>query len=395
MSIFNSLGSNYKLSIILNSLIPFVNPKYKERLIRYLEKKYGGKAYLFYKGREALEYGLRGLKLDSGSKVVITGFTCHAVYQAVISAGLKPVFLDIEKNELNFSFDILKKETEKNPKVKVVILQNTLGYPKDAYKIKKLCKEKKLFLVEDLAHSVGAQYGGGKSAGDLGDLIMFSFSQDKLIDGVSGGALIIKTVDIEKPCYERKNIKNEMRDWFYPLLTFLIRKTYSFGFGKAFHLFLRKANMLSGPMTSYVFGFHKPSNRSCKMALLQLDSIDKNLNHRRKIANIYLKFLDSSLICSSTRVDINKSSNMRFPIFVKQRSKLISVLKKKGIYISDIWYDAPIAPKRMLTKTKYKKGMCPNAEEISDKILNLPTHVSVSEKEARRISRTVNSWLNT
>ena len=67
-------------------------------------------------------------------------------------------------------------------------------------------------------------------------------------------------------------------------------------------------------------------------------------------------------------------------------------MKQNKIYISDIWYDAPIAPDKYMRLTDYK-NQCPNAERLSSEMLNLPTHKNLSEKEAIKISEKINIWL--
>lgn len=187
MSIFNSLGSNYDFKFTLKALIAREN---NSQLKSFLENKYQGKVTLVYKGREAIELCLKSLNLPEKSFVAITGFTCFAVFDAIKKSGLDVEYLDIEKGDLNFSAEILEKAVEKNPKIKVVLIQNTLGYPCDIENIAKICKEKKIILIEDLAHSIGTRYENGEEAGSFGDFVVLSFSQDKVIDAVSGGALI-------------------------------------------------------------------------------------------------------------------------------------------------------------------------------------------------------------
>jgi dTDP-4-amino-4,6-dideoxygalactose transaminase len=85
---------------------------------------------------------------------------------------------------------------------------------------------------------------------------------------------------------------------------------------------------------------------------------------------------------------------LRSPLIVSNRKELINYLKSNGVYISDIWYDAPVAPVRFLKLTNYS-GECPISEEISAKIVNLPTHTNVSNKDAEKISELVNTWQNT
>lgn len=74
------------------------------------------------------------------------------------------------------------------------------------------------------------------------------------------------------------------------------------------------------------------------------------------------------------------------------RDGFIAYAKSQGLYVSDIWYDAPIAPKRFFDKSGYIKGECPNSEKVSEILVNLPTHIHVSESDAHVISQLVNTW---
>ena len=119
MNIFNSLGSNYNFNFALKALFADSKIGYPLRLIKLLENKYQGKATLLYKGREAIELGLRSLNLPQGSYIGINGFTCFAVYDAIKNAGLNVEYLDIEKGQLNFSAQTLIKTLKNNPRIKV------------------------------------------------------------------------------------------------------------------------------------------------------------------------------------------------------------------------------------------------------------------------------------
>lgn len=390
MSIFNSLGSNYDLNSVFKALFSRNSKRYRVELKKILSEKFNGEVILTYKGRQAIEIALRILNLSEGSVVAINGFTCFAVYQAVISAGLKVEYLDIEKEELNFSPEQLINTLRKNPQIKVVIIQNTLGYPAQVEEIATICKENKIILIEDLAHSVGAVYNN-KPAGQLGDFVALSFSQDKIIDTVSGGALIIRNKKYQKDFSDSNlKIKDVLKDRLYPLFTYLIRKTYPFGLGKTIHVILKMFNLLSKSMDND----STPTTIAswyCNLAKEELDNLDGNLNRRKKIASIYSENIDKRILSAKLVKNISNSANLRFPIFVNNRASLVNFLKKQSIFISDIWYDAPIAPKRYIPQTNYNH-QCPNAEKVSEMILNLPTHKNVSEKDAERISELINQW---
>lgn len=392
MAIFNSLGSNYNLQYVLRSLFSDTTNQ-SQKLKNYLGEKYNGKTILTYKGREALTLALKTLDLPKGSGVAINGFTCCAVYKAVDEAGLTPVCLDLdEKNlDLNFSPESLEKILTENKNIKVIIVQNTLGYPCDIEKIAQICKEKNIILIEDLAHCVGTKYGNGKETGTIGNFVVLSFSQDKVIDAVSGGALIDRHSGIASDLAGRvrktsevgfSNINNyqQLKDKLYPLLTFKIRKLYDLGLGKALHYILKNLNLLSKPMQEGLYNFYSLPNWYCNLALIEFRKLKEQINHRREIAKIYAKNLNKKILQNRITNKINLSANLRFPIFVENRGDLIKFLKKQKIFVSDIWYDS-VSPE------------CPNAVEISKKILNLPTHINVTKKDALKIAERVNLWL--
>lgn len=395
MSIFNSLGSNYNGKFVLKALFTSNNSAFRLDLEKFLENKYGGKVVLAYKCREVIELALKITELPKDSVVAITGFTCWAVYKAVINAGFKAEYLDIDPKSLNFTPETLRKNLDENKDVKVVIIQNTLGYPCQIEEIEKICREKDILIIEDLAHSVGAKYTNAWEAGTIGDFAVLSFSQDKMIDGVSGGALVIRNKKYQRDLpVEHKDISEiqQLRDRFYPFFTYIIRKTYRIGFGWMFHFFLKLVNLLSKPVDGDFDKLLHLPNWYCKLAKIAFENLEKDLAHRREIASLYAEKLDPKILSNDIKKLIPISSNLRFPIFVENRGSLVFFLKKQGIYVSDIWYDAPIAPWKYLSRTDYK-DQCPHAEDVTRKIVNLPTHKNVSEEKAHYIADKVNQWL--
>lgn len=363
-------------------------------LKNFLEKKYGGQATLVYKGREALRLALRLIN-QKGASVGICGFTCFAVYDAIIKEGYNVEYLDIEKNTLHFSYDTLRQAVEKNPQIKVVIVQNTLGYPFETPRLARFCQENKIILIEDLAHSIGAVHLSKQEAGTLGDFTILSFSQDKVIDGISGGALIVRNQNFQSAIanFPLQQIlgKQQQTDRMYPLLTFLIRKTYALGIGKVLHAVCKKYNWLTNPMNDLT-DIHALPAWYCSLIYAEFLALEKNLTHRRSIATIYYDKLKSRNLITIIDKPVATAACLRFPVFLSNRDSLIAHLKEKKIFISDIWYDSPIAPKQFLGLTNYQ-NQSPHAQEVCAVIINLPTHRNVSEKIAQKIISEINVWL--
>lgn len=128
-----------------------------------------------------------------------------------------------------------------------------------------------------------------------------------------------------------------------------------------------------------------------ELVLDQFKNLNDNLNHRKIIASIYSKLINPKILSPKLVEQIPLSTNLRFPIFVENRDNLVKFLAKNKIFISDIWYDSPISPKKYMSQTDYS-GQCPNAEIISAAILNLPTHINVSQQDAGKISALINKF---
>lgn len=389
MNVYNSLGSNYDLHYVLKSLL-LKEQGGLRKLTFFLEKKYNGNTLLFYKARQAITTALLLSQLPEGSKVAINGFTCIAVVAAVKEAGFEPVFLDIEKNALNFSAYELEKKIKTHKDIKAVIIQNTLGNPCDIEGILETSKKNKLVIIEDLAHSIGVRYDNGKEAGTVGDFTVLSFSQDKVVDGVTGGALIIRNSKYKVSNQKQvgTNPNPSFQDKYYPLFTWLIRITYPIFLGKILHAFLKTFRLLSNPMS---ITRSELSDLHAMLTLEEFRQLEKALSHRRDIARVYAENLPSQLFLGK----FENSINLRFPILVKNREVVLKKLENEGIYISDTWYDTPVGPKKYFKKSGYRVGECPNSEKISKKILNLPTHKNVSEEDALKISQIITKFLDT
>lgn len=376
MNTFNSLGSNYSLKFAIKALFVQNKESYKEKLTDFLEKKYQGKAILVYKGREAIGLALQILKLPKRSFVAINGFTCYAVYKAINNEGYDVELLDLPNpSDLNFSAETLQNALKNNPKIKVVIIQNTLGFPCDIEKIAKICKGNDIIVIEDLAHSVGTVYENGKEAGAVGDFVVLSFSQDKIIDTVSGGTLIIRNKKYQNYDLasqgETLQDKQQIIDRFYPLFTFIIRKTYLLRLGKLIHFALKSSNLLSKPMNEGFYTKYSLPNWYCSLVLYAFDNLKTNLEHRKQIVDVYNSMFDQKISYPST---------LRYCIFVENRKSLIKYLKNRGVYVSDVWYD------------DVDKSL-PNAQIAANTIINLPTHKNVTENDARKIAEMVNIWM--
>jgi len=369
----------------------------KGSAIRELENKF--KEYLeinhaisFNSGRSSLLILLKALEIEKGGEVLIQAFTCNAASNPIIWSGLKPVYVDCDEDTFNIDFEDIKKKT--NSKSKVLIVQHTFGLAAEMDKIVEFCEENNLILIEDCAHSLGSTFSG-KKIGTFGKAAFFSFSRDKIISSVYGGMLVTNDSILTERIYEiYKNVKFPTFFWIkqqllHPILmNILIIPTYR-RLGKYLLVLFQKLNLLSkavhfkekkGELPGY-FPKRLP-NALAVLALNQFNKLEKFNAHRKIIAQLYRHDLEETYF----KVPVSDNQiYLRFTLKHPKAHEIIKYFWKNNILIGD-WYTSPLAPKDTdLEKLQYEKESCPKAENLARTTFNLPTHINISEKDAKKI----------
>lgn len=134
-------------------------------------------------GTAALDIAIASLDLTRG-EVITTPFTFIATTNAILFNNLKPVFADIEKETYNIDpKEIRKKITSKT---KAIVYVDYAGQPCDEEEIREIANQHNLYLIEDAAHALGAEYKG-KKIGAFADITTLSFHPVKHITTGEGG----------------------------------------------------------------------------------------------------------------------------------------------------------------------------------------------------------------
>ncbi len=432
--LFHSLGSNYSAKCVELATHGWLHPTQDDdatlaKLSAAFAKKFKGEVLFVYKGRDAIELALRpivdaelahstqSLKLG----VLTQGLACHAIEEGIIRAGMIPVYADLETGTLGPSAKTLQRAMKRAEMdgitVKAVLIQHTLGYIQPLAEIDGLCRKHGLILIEDLAQSFGATEESGtrkgKEVGTRADVIVCSFGRDKVLDAVSGGAVIYKPKYWEKVRTSANWIKHHApqsfpplkyvrREMIYPWVTQLIRQTHQSGVGKLIYQLAKMLGVLTSPIvspTSQPTGLPAAYGR---LVAWQLTHLDEQLQHRRKIAAIYFQGLRKvkavRVVGGSTAMIKAKSGDihLRVPILfqtTEQMQKVIKALREEHIYLTDRWYRAVVDSGSLGYSTTYRSGTCPVAEQTAAVLFNLPTHQHVSVKDAQQIVRTIKNTL--
>ena len=307
-------------------------------------------------GTDALTISLKSLNLPKQSEVIIPAMTYCSTAFAVINANLKPVLVDTEYLKPTMDLDDLKRKI--NKKTKVILPVHLYGSVTDLNAIKKLIKNKKIFLVDDCAQAHGAYDDSwpksNKKIGSTTDISCFSFYPGKNL-GAYGDAGIITTNN--KKLYE------------------LIKKIRNLGSGKKF--------------------IHEHIGLNSRLDTIQaiiLNQKMKNLSNlnkkRKKIAELYNKLITNKKII---KLNYSKGSVYhQYVILSKKRSKLIKLLNKKKIeYL--IHYPYAIHQLKALKKI-FKKQKYPNAEKLARGSLSLPIDPNLKKNEIKKITKVLNSF---
>ena len=159
--------------------------RYEEAFARW---NGSGHAFAFLSGRAALSACLHALDLRAGDEVVLPGFTCVVVANAVRFAGLAPVYADIELE--TFGLDAAAVERAIGPRTRAIVLHHLFGLVSRDYEaLLALARRHGLRVIEDCAHATGAEHEG-RRVGTRGDLAFYSTEQSKVLNTIQGGVAV-------------------------------------------------------------------------------------------------------------------------------------------------------------------------------------------------------------
>ena len=376
--------------------------KLENEFKKYLGVKY---AISFNSGRSSFFAILRSLNLQDQDEVLLQAFTCNAVPNPVLWASLKPVYVDCNKDDFNINPGDL--EAKITVKTRVVVVQHAFGLPANMDAIRTICGAYNLILIEDCAHSLGAEFNGQK-VGAFSKAAFFSFSRDKIISSVYGGMAVTNDDKIGESLRQAQGefgLPNSFwifQQIFHPiLLHYLILPVYNFlDLGKIFLVLSQWLHILSKAVSWQEKQGQRPDyfpralpNALSAMALNQFEKLDKFNKHRKEIAEYYYENL------KNTKFELPKAFAERKNVFLRYTVKhpdaheiIYEAWHKKNILLGD-WYTTPIAPfDTKIDELKYTLGSCKNAEYLAKRTLNLPTHINIFLKDAERIVNFLKTW---
>ena len=352
--------------------------------------------FFFWKGRVALYAILQALGVGEGNEVILPALTCVVVPNAIMYLGAKPVYIDVDPRTYNIDPAGIEEKISK--RTKVILAQNTFGLSSDLDEICSVARKHGLHVVEDCAHGFGGKYKD-RPNGTIADAAFFSTQWNKPFSTGVGGFAVTRNPELSMRLPEIE--KQAARPSFAETLLlkmqlflndhFLNRTTYWTAITT--YRFLSRHNIVVG--SSQGEELESPqmpedflkgmSAAQAARGIKELKRFGSNLNHRKKIAQMYKNILVDLGIEAPFEPGYAEHTFTKFPLLVKERKTFLADAEKSRIEIGD-WFLSPIHPVTDgVHRWHYHHGENPVAEKLSAHLVNLHTHTKIDERYVRKI----------
>jgi perosamine synthetase len=373
---------------------PLFRGKAAARLEQALGQLYDGEAVTFASGREGMLALLRAMNLLSGEEVILQGYTCMVLPNAIHAAGGVPVYADLDRETLNV--DLADVERRVTPRTRAIVCQHTFGIPGDGKALRALCDKHGILLIEDCAHVLPDTASTDEICA-YGDALLLSFGRDKAISGVAGGAMVCREPALAAKVRKQQEAAGDL-PWLqagllldYPVWYWIWRPLYGIGIGKAAMRALAKLGMLAPVLSADEKHGNMPAalrrmpDGCAELALKSLARLREINDHRRALTAFYHAEAKKRgwPVLAGVRPELPLQ---KYPLFVKNAGGIRAELKKRNVYLDDGWTGCVICPGSSdLVASGYEPGSDPEAEAACEMILSLPTHPTMSLKEAKTL----------
>ncbi|MDA8173766.1 MAG: aminotransferase class I/II-fold pyridoxal phosphate-dependent enzyme [Nitrospiraceae bacterium] len=355
----------------------------------------------FFKGRVGLYAILKAIGLRNGDEVILPGFTCVVVPNAIKYLGAKPCYIDIDPNTFNIDPEKINEKISR--KTRAIIAQHTFGIPAEIDAIIKIAKKYNLFVIEDSCHAIGSKYKGWE-VGTYGDAAFFSSQWSKPVTSGLGGWVKANNPELKRRLAEihasfsqpstKESLVLRMQYLLHealltPSLFWITQEAYRKLSKYGFAIGSSSIDELSGAMPAHYA--KKMTDWQEKLVEKKLSEIATVIEHRVWAAAQYDKLLPQAGFEPSKLSPAYEAVFLRYPVRIGNKKALLHSAKKNMIEMGD-WFVSPVHPNLSgWEKIGYEKGMCPNAERACELTVNLPTHTRIG---SRQIEKTVNLMSN-
>jgi perosamine synthetase len=343
---------------------PYVK-EFEDKVASYVGAKY---AVAVCNGTAALHMACYAAGITTGDEVLVPAMTFAASSNCALYCGGIPVFVDIDPKTYNI--DLKDLESKITEKTKAIIPVDFTGQSVDMDRIMEIADKFGLIVIEDGAHALGSEYKG-KKVGTGAHMTEFSFHPVKPITTGEGGVVVTDN----KEFYEKMMLfrthgitrNNELMTcnegpWYYEQIDLGCN--------------------------------YRITDLQCALGTSQMNRVDEFVNKRREIVSIYNKALKE--VCEIVTPYEEEFSNSGWHIYVIKlkleklkvgRKEIFQALIAENIGVNVHYLPVYLHP--YYQKLGYKKGLCPNAEQLYECMITLPLFPKMEQKDIEDVINAV------
>ena len=344
-----------------------LGPKTEEFEKKFSEYIGTGSAVGLNSGTSALHLAVDSLGVGQGDEVIMPSMTFISCAHSVVYCGGVPVFADVNPNTITLDpRDVEKKITART---KAIMAVHYAGHPCDMQEILRIADSHNIPVIEDCAHSAGAEYKNRKT-GSIGSVGCFSFHPVKNIATGDGGMLTTDDPEVADAVRTKRWLGITKTTW---------------------DRYAAPARQGGQPSWAYevnVLGYKYHMNDiQAALGLVQLSRLEKTNSRRSLIAKFYrdeLSRIDSVNVPEEQ--SWAKSSWHLFVVKAERRDELYSYLSQRGITTS-VHY-VPIHLMGFYANRAGSKTL-PVTERLASRILTLPMYPNLTEPDLHRVVDTM------
>lgn len=315
-------------------------------------------------GTDALQIAMMGLGLQPGDEVITADFTFAATVEVIALLQLTPVLVDVDPGTFNISIEAIKKAI--TPKTKAIVPVHLFGQAADMEEIMVLAKEYNLYVIEDNAQAIGANYkyadGSKKKAGVIGHVASTSFFPSKNLGCYGDGGAIFTNDDA---------------------LAHTLRGIVNHGMYVRYHHDVVGVNSRLDSIQAAVLNAKLP----------HLDNYNKA---RQEAAAKYTKALSghTNIITPFIKGEADSHVFHQYTLRIvdADRDGLMQHLLDKGIPCA-IYYPIPLHSQKAYADSRYNESDFPVTNRLVKEVISLPMHTELDDEQIDFITGSIFEFL--
>jgi len=347
--------------------------KLEDEIRKYYNAKY---VFTVSSGKAALFLILTGLKtMSKRRKVIIPAYTCYSVPSAIVKAGLDAIPCDMRPETLDYDFD--KLQIAADDETLCVISTHLFGIPSDVERIRRICADKGIFVIEDAAQAMGCAEGN-KKIGTCGDVAFFSLGRGKNISCGSGGIIVTSSDAIFSAISKAfEGVAREpATEITKTLMEVLLVKIF---LNPSLYWIPDSLPFLKIGETTFDTNFPIYRLSDFKAGLLDR-GFSKLERFNKARASVSVLFMDAMKPGPAMPIYHAGRPYLRFPIYVDNavsKDRTYKRFRNRGV--SRMYPDSVNRIKEL--KMDSSEGAYPGAERIAKTLLTFPTHILLKDKD--------------